>query len=49
MATGQAIGTLCVIDVKPRQIDHIELAILSTLRDLVVQELNQSTQELPHA
>ncbi|MBY0240409.1 MAG: GAF domain-containing protein [Burkholderiaceae bacterium] len=36
---GHALGTLCIIDTKPRQLDEIELAILSTLRGLVMQEL----------
>ncbi|MGO4377233.1 GAF domain-containing protein [Pseudoduganella sp. RAF53_2] len=34
-----ALGTLCVIDTKPRQFDDVELAILSTLRGLLMQEL----------
>jgi GAF domain-containing protein len=36
---GYALGTLCVIDTKPRQFDDVELAILSTLRGLLMQEL----------
>lgn len=39
MPGGQTIGTLCVIDRKPRTFDSYDLAILSTLRDLVVHEL----------
>lgn len=44
--SGLAIGTLCLIDTKPRQLDAIELAIHATLRDLVVQELNSPTEVL---
>lgn len=39
LASGHSIGTLCVIDTKPRDFDAISLAILTTRRDLVVQEL----------
>jgi GAF domain-containing protein len=37
---GAALGTLCVIDTVPRTLDPVELAILESLRDLVVLELN---------
>lgn len=37
--SGYALGSLCIIDTQPRQLDGIELAILSTLRHLVLQEL----------
>ena len=36
---GQNIGTICVFDHKPREMDEVGLAILSALRDLVVEEL----------
>jgi GAF domain-containing protein len=36
---GVAIGTLCVIDTVPRNLDAVERAILESLRDLVVLEL----------
>jgi len=36
---GLRIGTLCLIDIKPRSFDATDLAILSTLRDLVQEEL----------
>lgn len=36
---GSTVGTLCVIDTRPRQPDRTDLAILGSLRDLVVQEL----------
>ena len=38
--TGIRIGTLCLIDTKPRQFDAIDIAILETLRTLIVNELN---------
>lgn len=36
---GLRVGTLCLIDSKPRQLDATDLAILATLRDLVQGEL----------
>jgi len=39
MRDGLAIGTLCLIDTRPRTIDEVGLAILRSLRDLVVMEL----------
>ncbi|NRR30763.1 GAF domain-containing protein [Oxalobacteraceae bacterium] len=48
VASGAALGTLCLIDTKPRQLCPIEQAILTTLRDLVVQELDHPA-EAPHA
>jgi len=40
MAPGLAIGTLCLIDVRPRLLDEVDLAILRSLRDLVVAEIS---------
>jgi GAF domain-containing protein len=34
-----ALGTLCLIDTKPRSLDSLEMAIFATLRDLVVEQL----------
>ena len=34
------IGTLCLIDTKPREFDAVDTAILKTLRTLIVSELN---------
>jgi len=42
LSNGLALGTLCIIDTKPRQLDPMSLAILSTLRSLVIQELEGS-------
>lgn len=36
---GQNIGTLCLLDRQPRDLDAIGLAVLASLRDLAVQEL----------
>ncbi len=36
---GEIIGTLCMIDRQPRTLDDIDLAIFSSLRELVVSEL----------
>jgi len=36
---GATVGTLCLIDTKPRHFDMLDRAILGTLRDLVVAEL----------
>jgi GAF domain-containing protein len=40
LASGLRLGTLCLIDHRPRTLDAMELGILGTLRDLVVMELN---------
>jgi len=42
LSNGLALGTLCIIDTKPRKLDPMALAILSTLRSLVIQELENS-------
>lgn len=47
MPSGYTIGTLCLIDHEPRQLDATELAILSSLRDLLVEEL-ANPAEAPH-
>ena len=38
---GNTVGTLCVMDSRPRQFGPVDLAILRTLRDLLVQELGR--------
>ncbi|KQV87196.1 hypothetical protein ASD15_28560 [Massilia sp. Root351] len=50
LPNGYALGTLCIIDTRPRRLDDVEMAILSTLRGLVMQELqSQAEAEVPHA
>jgi GAF domain-containing protein len=41
MADGMQVGTLCVMDTVPGTMDALNLAILGSLRDLIVQELAQ--------
>lgn len=36
---GQIVGTLCMIDHRPRTLDEMDLAIFGSLRDLVLGEL----------
>lgn len=36
---GQVVGTLCVMDRRPRAFDRLDVAVLCGLRDLVVKEL----------
>ena len=48
MPNGYAVGTLCLIDHQPRILDATELAILSTLRDLLLEELS-NREEAQHA
>jgi len=37
--TGAAVGTLCIMDTRPRALDDIDLEILRALRQLVQEEL----------
>jgi len=39
LPSGQRLGTLCLIDRRPRTLDPLDLGILATLRDLAVMEL----------
>ncbi len=48
MPNGYVVGTLCLIGQQPRNLDATEIAILSSLRDLLVEELIAPT-EAPHA
>lgn len=48
LPSGFAIGTLCLIDTQPRTLDQVELTILSSLRDLLVEELGKPA-EAAHA
>ncbi len=45
LPSGETIGTLCLIDRVPRQLDEIDLAILSSLRDLALEELLRRTSD----
>lgn len=42
-ANGQRVGTLCIIDTRPRQFDADQLARLRDLADIVEAELNAQT------
>lgn len=42
---GIRVGTLCLIDTKPRQFDAVDIAILKTLRTLIVSELNNASAD----
>lgn len=41
LPSGHAVGTLCIMDTKPRKMDRTDLAILGALRALVVEELQR--------
>ncbi len=41
LPSGDIVGTLCVMDTQPRQMDRIDLAILGALRALVVEEMQR--------
>lgn len=43
---GQVVGTLCVMDRRPRQFDRLDEAVLCGLRDLVVEELFRREEAL---
>ncbi len=45
LPSGAALGTLCLIDRRPRSLDAMELGILSTLRDLAVLELSRTKED----
>ena len=45
MRDGLAIGTLCLIDTRPRTFDAVAVAILRSLRDLAVLELGTQQAE----
>lgn len=42
---GERVGTLCLIDTKPRQFDMLDRSILGTLRDLAVAELTGTAEQ----
>jgi len=39
LADGYCVGVLCLLDTRQRNLDQLDLAILGTLRDLIVSEL----------
>ncbi len=41
LPSGENVGTICVFDHQPRDIDAVGLAILTSLRDLIVEELQR--------
>lgn len=45
LPSGQRLGTLCLIDRRPRTLDPLDLGILATLRDLAVMELGGGAPE----
>lgn len=46
---GEVVGTLCVIDHRPRDFDRLDVAVLCGLRDLVVEELMRREQVVEEA
>ncbi len=42
LPSGLRLGTLCLIDRRPRTLDALDLGILGTLRDLAVMELTRT-------
>lgn len=44
LPSGLRMGTLCLIDRRPRTLDTMELAILGTLRDLAAMELTNTVE-----
>lgn len=39
LRSGEAMGTLCLIDTRPRKLDSLDCTILAALRNLALQEL----------
>jgi GAF domain-containing protein len=44
LPSGLRLGTLCLIDRRPRALDPLDLGILGTLRDLAVMELARTEE-----
>ncbi|WP_432378720.1 GAF domain-containing protein [Duganella sp. P38] len=44
--SGFVIGTLCIIDHEPRTLDATEMAIFTSLRDLLLEELSNRPEAL---
>ncbi len=47
LPTGEIVGTLCLVDRRPRTFDALDKAILGSLRDLVVEELQSQSASHP--
>ena len=45
LPSGLRLGTLCLIDRRPRTLDALDLGILGTLRDLAVMELARTEEQ----
>ncbi len=45
LPSGMVVGTLCLIDREPRTMDKLDLAILGSVRDLVVSELQGASSD----
>jgi len=45
LPSGLRLGTLCLIDRRPRTLDALDLGILGTLRDLAVMELVRAEEK----
>ncbi len=45
LSSGLRLGTLCLIDRRPRTLDALDLGILGTLRDLAVMELARAEEK----
>lgn len=42
LPNGRCIGTLCVLDTRPRQLDEAQLTILRDLRDLALEQIERT-------
>lgn len=49
LPNGHAVGTLCLIDTRPRTLDEMDQYIMATLRDLLVAELVPQETPVPEA
>lgn len=47
LPSGAIVGTLCILDTVPRRFDAMDMAILSSLRDLATEELVQQKAPAP--
>jgi len=46
LENGRVAGTLCIMDRIPRHLDHVDLAILGGLRDVVVDEMARDLRKV---